>query len=459
MSELVMTLNDILAGGKVRWPAKRSSAVEAAQQQGESPSQQHPRTSSLGYRPKRPAPAKPPTSKRQSHGIKEREESLVIGNPVVHSQEDPKMERDLLSGTRALSQDAGTTAFAESEQKAKASKSQKPFVQKKLSSSTEPLLEEYSGSWSQKEPTKPESFPVEFVPPPPVKVVNESTTTNEQRKKKRRKSGEIKFEGEGTKSKSKTKSKRKTEHHKLEKRVHKSSKDEEPAQDQQGTRTMFKMSEELPEEGELPLPGEIAEAAANEALMMGAGELEEKEDFILEPPLKFSQSSVDYLDDFGDVEDSGPLSMDFAPPPESSEDEIEEEPHPPIVHDKQPHTHRAPKPMSEKVPAHGLDARKKHDSNQKPLEKATGSSKSGAAATKTEQMDFPSMEDEWKELDYPVRNPPKWAPETTTTRQANKTFPQNQFNEFAHRDALEEEEDDESELGVVLDEDVAALLW
>ena len=367
------------------------------------------------------------------------------------------MERDLLSGTRTLSQDAGTTAYVESEKKAKPSKSQIPFIKKQLSSSTEPLLEEYSGSQSQE--GKPENFPVEIVPPPPVKAVNETTATNAQRKKKRRKSGEIKFGGEGTKSKSKAKPKRKTEHD----RLRKSAKgDEEAAQDQQESWSTFKMSEGLPEERELPLPGEIAEAAANEALMTGAGETEE-EDFILEPPLKFSQSSVDYLDDFGDVEDSGPLSMDFAPPPESSEDEIEEEPHPPAIHDKQPHTLKAPKSTSEKLAAGGLEAMKKKYHNQKPPEKATGTSKSGTSTNKTELMDLPSAEDEWKELDYPVKNPPRLAPEMTTTGHDKMTFPcnqQNGFDEFAHRDALEEEEDDkESELGVVLDEDVAALLW
>ena len=456
MNELLITLKDILAGGKVSWPSKKEGLVGVAQP-GESPSGRgRSGSSSLGHRPKRPAPAKPPTGggATRSRTQKEKEQSLVIGNLGAHSQEDPEIERDLVAKSTSLSQDASTSAYVDSGEKKreKSSKSHKQPLKRDLSSSTEPLLES-SPSLSAEDDNKMDILPVPIVPPPA-----EVTSATEQKMRKHRKSGEFKNEGE-TKQKSKAKRKRKTEHDMTENRA---SKSEEVAP-QPASLVAFKMSEPSAEEGELPLPQEIAEAAAiNEAVIAGVGVGDgdqEKEDFILEPPLKFSQSSVDYLDEFGDVDqDSGPLSFDFAPPTAPSDDELEEDkPHPPIGHEKQAQFHhKTPQQISEKKKSVGgrLEAKK------------------GGSATKPQESKVNrEMEDEWQGLDYPVKNPPSWRgigsssrlPQGRgTARQTRPVYPRDQeseFDEFAHRDALEEEPDSDGGGGVMLDEDVAALLW
>ena len=479
MSELLTTLKDILAGGKVRWPSKKDPAVGmAAQLPGESPSGRgRSGSSSLGHRPKRPAPIKPPSGgMSRSRPQKEDEQGLIISNLAAHSQEDPEIEQDLVTSKNAsLSQDAGTSAYVDSQKKEKASKSHKQSLKRDLSSSTEPLLES-SPSLSAEDDSKMDILPIPVVPPPPSTGGDgEVTTATEQKKRKHRKSGEFKNEGEG-KQKSKAKRKRKSEHNMSEK---KASKSEEgaPQQQQKANVGAFKMmSEPSAEEGELPLPQEIAEAAAiNEAVIAGAGvgdggSGEQKDDFILEPPLRFSQSSVDYLDEFGDIDDSGPLSFDFAPPTAPSDDELEEEkPHPPpiISHEKQ--TQQIYKP-----PAQQQTLEKKKSVTEsleaKKLKRGPASKPQKAEASHED------VEDEWQGLDYPVKNPPSRraavaggvssrSPQErgTAAGQTRLVFPrdqENEFDEFAHRDALEEPPDSEDGGdGVVLDEDLAALLW
>lgn len=485
MSELLTTLKDILAGGKVRWPTKKDPAVVvgvAAQQPGESPSGRgRSGSSSLGHRPKRPAPVKPPgggTSRARPR--KEDGESLIISNQAARSQEDPEIERDLVTTSKgtSLSQDAATGAHMDTQRKEKVSKSHKQALKRDLSSSTEPLLES-SPSLSAEDDSKAGILPIPVVPPPPPSSMGrddgEVAMATEQKKRKHRKSGEFKSEGEG-KQKSKAKRKRKSEHEMSEK---KTSKSEEGAPQQWPTSVgAFKMmNEPLAEEGELPLPQEIEEAAAiNEAVIAGAGvggDGGPKDDFILEPPLKFSQSSVDYLDEFGDIDDSGPLSFDFAPPTAPSDDELEEEkphpPPPPIIGHEKKQTQQIQKPLAQqqssekKKPAfESLEAKKlkRGSASSKPLQKVEASHE--------------EMEDEWQGLDYPVKNPPSWRAggvssrspqERGRTAAAGQTrLPrhgwENEFDEFAHRDALEEEPDSEDGGGgVMLDEDVAALLW
>ena len=483
MSELLTTLKDILAGGKVRWPSKKDPAVGvAAQQPGESPSGRgRSGSSSLGHRPKRPAPIKPPSGgTSRSRPQKEDEQGIIISNLAAHSQEDPEIERDLVtSKSTSLSQDAGTSAYVDSQKKEKASKSHKQSLKRDLSSSTEPLLES-SPSLSAEDDSKMDILPIPVVPPPPSTGGDgEVTTATEQKKRKHRKSGEFKNEGEG-KQKSKAKRKRKTEHDMSEK---KTSKSEEgaPQQQQQASVGAFKMmSEPSAEEGELPLPQEIAEAAAiNEAVIAGAGvgdggPGEQKDDFILEPPLRFSQSSVDYLDEFGDIDDiddSGPLSFDFAPPTAPSDDELEEEkPHPPPILAHQKQTQQIHKP-----PAQQQSSEKKKSATESLEAKKPKRSSASSKPQKAEAI-HEEMEDEWQGLDYPVKNPPLWRAAAagrvssrlpqekgTAAGQTRLVFPrdqENEFDEFAHRDALEEPPDSEDGGdGVVLDEDVAALLW
>lgn len=472
MSELLITLKDILAGGKVRWPSKKDPAVSVAvEQQGESPNG-HGRSgsSSLGHRPKRPAPVKPPSSgTSRSRAQKEDQQDFIISNLGAHSQEDPEIERELMFKSTSLSQDAGTSVYVDSQKKERASKSHKKALKRDLSSSTEPLLES-SPSLSAEDDNKTDVLPIPIVSPPPsVGGDRDNTKATEQKKKKHRKSGEFKHEGEG-KQKSKAKRKKKTEHDLPER---KASKSEEAPQASLG---IFKMtSEPSAGEGELPLPQEIAEAdAINKAVIAGAGVgdrgpvEQQKDDFILEPPLRFSQSSVDYLDEFGDIDDSGPLSFDFAPPTAPSDDELEEEqPHPPpiISHEKQiQQIHKPPQQHTsekKKLAAESLEAKKL---------------KSGSARSKPQKTEasHEEIEDEWQGLDYPVKNPPlrrgvvgvgSRLPQGrgTVTGQTRLVFPrdqENKFDEFAHCDALEEEPDSEDGGGgVVLDEDVAALLW
>lgn len=481
MTELLTTLKDILAGGKVRWPSGRGSVSPTHQQQQPNDSekgQQQPRSSLSGHRPKRPAPAKPPAgaAKTQPRVQREKQENLVIGNPAAHSQDEllPGNEEACMSMTvLATSQASDSSAHTESSsRKAKAQKSHKPFLSRNLSSSSELLLEESSGSQSTEDGGKPVIPQVESVAPPPSLIakemgqhvpqsspsppeeVDEAAMKTEHKKKKHRKSGEFKTHGEA-KSRSKVKSKRKTEQEKSLQKTPKSGEAGEPpgsgrdgVPTQQISQAMFKMSEASMEEGgELPLPQELAEAAAD---------MEEKDDFILEPPLRFSQSSIDYLDDFGDVEDGTTLSIDFAPPTAPSEDEMDEEqPQPPS---SQVLKQNSPQLKLDKMSTGQSDAsRKKRSEKVKPSEKMAKLTK------KTEQKtDFPDMDNEWEGLDYPVRNPPfSRSSQETATGQTRTVFPRNQAYQddgFAHRNALEEDDDDD-ESRVVLDEDVAALLW
>lgn len=260
----------------------------------------------------------------------------------------------------------------------------------------------------------------------------------------------IKSEGEA-KPKSKAKLKRKTEYNRSTKKTPKSVKGEESPL--QASPPMFMLSEPSGEE-ELPLPQEIAEAAANEASITGAGEMEEGEDFILEPPVKFSQSSIDDIEDFDIDDDNGPLSFDFAPPAAPSEDELEEQPHPPSY--QHTHTHKAPQLKTPSI----NKASKNSDNTKKgqPREKITG-----AARITRETEEFPAMEDEWQGLDYPVSSSARqWSRSSQEIPgQPNPMISRgqaNEFDEFVHRSALEEVDDDD-ERGVVLDDDVAALIW
>ena len=468
MSELLHTLKDILAGGKVNWPARHASGGVA--QQGESPGNQRPHTPSSGYRPKRPAPTRPPGRKSGARSQKEKDEGLVISNPAAagYSQDEAKEEEGSTKRNTPpspSSQDTGLSALAESDHKSRASKSHKPLLKQNLSSSKELLLEDSSGSQSVEEGGKTDVSPIQTVPAPPPSVVDdiippplpvegvdEASVTAEHKKRRHRKSSEVKSEDEG-KLRSKSKSKKKTEHDKSAKRTSRSGhREAEPP-----SRTPFKMSEPMMEEGELPLPQEIAEAAADEAIMIGAGGGDE-EDFILQPPPKFSQTSVDYLDDFGDIEESGPLSFDFAPPTAPSEDEMEDEPHPPIGHTR-PHPpisydrpiqkHKASQLKSEKTSESNSEANKKKNGGKKPREKLATAANNESKGV----VEFPTMEDEWEGLDYPIRRSPWSGGSQETDEHLKTTFPRDQDGEFV-RDALEEEED-----GVVLDEDVAALLW
>lgn len=429
----------------MRWPNQRGSV-------GVAPPGESSRTSSSGLRPKRPAPTKPPANKGLPRQQKEREQGLVISNMAARSQEEVETERDLVPKATALSQDAGSRAIMKSTKREETvSKSHKSILHREeLGSSKEPLLEG-SRSPSAEESGVPEVVPLQVVPPPPPppqaqeEVDSGSAATAEQKKKKRRKSAEIKYEGEATKHRSKSKHKKKSEY---KKEVVKGS------EETQGrNQTAFKMTEPSVEEGELPLPQEIAEAAADEALMIGAaGVGEGEEEFILDPPSKFSQSSVDYLDDFGDIDESGALSIDFAPPTAPSDDELEDELHPPpppISHGNKTPPHNNP-PISKTVSS---EVKKKKGNLKAGKTVAAASKKRGGAPT-----EFPSMKEEWKGLDYPVRHSPWSRSSQEETGHANLAFPlDNRENQFTHRDALEEEEDDESR--VVLDEDVAALLW
>ena len=478
MSDLLTTLKDIFAGGKVRWPSKKDPAgvgVAAQQQPGESPSVRgRSGSSSQGHRPKRPAPIKPPSGgESRARPQREDEQSLIFTNNLaVHSQEDPEIERAVVISSRShsLSQDAGTSAHMDSQRKEKASKSHKKALKRDLSSSTEPLLQS-SPSLSAEDDGKADILPIPIVPPPPPSAIvgdgEVTMATHEQKKRKHRKSGEFKHKGEG-KQKSKAKRKRRSEHDTSEKKASKSEVHEE--QQQQVNVAGYKMmSEPLAEEGELPLPQEIAEAAViNEGVIAGAGvgegaPVDEKDDFILEPPQRFSQSSVDYLDEFGDIDDSGPLSFDFAPPTAPSDDELEEEkfhPPPPPIHQSPAQQQISGKKKSTTESLEG----KKFKRGSKPQQKVEASHE--------------EVEDEWQGLDYPVKHPPlrrpavgvavggassKSTPREAVAGQTRLVFPrdqENEFDEFAHRDALEEEPDSEDGGGgVVLDEDVAALLW
>ncbi len=509
MSELLTTLKDILAGVKVRWPSKKDLAAAAAvvgvagqQPPGESPSGRgRSGLSSLSHRPKRPAPMKPPSSginrQRPHRGD---EQSLIIGNLAAHSQEDPEIERDLVTSGKgtSLSQDAATSAYnnMDSQRKEKSAKSHKQSLKRDLSSSTEPLLQS-SPSLSAEDDngSRADIPPIPIVPPPPpmgggdgeATTTTTTTTTSEQKKRKHRKSGEFRNEGEGGKQKSKSKRKKRTEH---DTSGRKTSKSEEGSpqvqpQEQQVSGGAFKMmSEPSAGEGELPLPQEIAEAAAiNEAVIAGAGvgdggPGESKDDFILEPPLRFSQSSVDYLDEFGDIDDSGPLSFDFAPPTAPSDDELEDEkphpPPPPITSHEEKQIQRIHKPPFQQEQT--SEKKKKSTIESLEAKKLKRGSAVSSKPQKTKEASREQVEDEWQGLDYPVKNPPlrrAAAPhgagerERRTGAGAGKprlVFPREQqeseFDEFAHRDALEEpDSSEEGGGGAMLDDDVAALLW
>ena len=523
MSELLTTLKDILAGFKVRWPRKKDPATAVVvgvadhQPPGESPSVRgRSGSSSLGYRPKRPAPVKPPRgggTSRQRPQRRDYEQSLLISNPAAHSQEDPEIERDLAASNKStsLSQDA---AMSMEKEKA-SSKSHKQSLKRDLSSSTEPLLQSSSSLSAEDDNGRKAAdvLPVPVDPPPPSTGGGDSEATiaatiTDQKKRKHRKSGEFKNEGEGGKQKSKSKRKRKTEHDMSEKRTPKSEEGGDPqvqVQEEQRQETSvgaFKMmSEPSAEEGELPLPQEIAEAAAiNDAVIAGAvvGDggpglgAESKDDFILEPPLRFSQSSVDYLDEFGDIDDSGPLSFDFAPPTTPTDDKLEDgRPHPPpppiTAHEEKQiqQIHKPPAAQEQR----SSEKKKKLTTESLEAKKLKRGSAVSSKPQKKIEASREEMEDEWQGLDYPVKNPPlrravaagggvssrspqgrereRGRGRTSAAAGAGQTrglvFPrdwENKFDEFAHRDAMEEPESgEEGGGGVVLDDDVAALLW
>ena len=524
MSELLTTLKDILAGVKVRWPSKKDPATAVVvgvadhQPPGESPSVcGRSGSSSLGYRPKRPAPVKPPGGEgtsRQRPQRRDDEQSLLISNPAAHSQEDPEIERDLVTNGKStsLSQDAAMSAYSMEKEKM-SSKSHKLSMKRDLSSSTEPLLQS-SPSLSAEDDSGSKAadvLPVPVEPPPPSTGGGGGEATiaamiTDQKKRKHRKSGEFRNEGEGGKQKSKSKRKRKTEHDTSEKRTPKSEEGGDPqaqAQEEQRQETSvgaFKMmSEPSAEEGELPLPQEIAEAAAiNDAVIAGAGVgdggpglgAESKDDFILEPPLRFSQSSVDYLDEFGDIDDSGPLSFDFAPPTAPTDDELEDErphpPPPPITAHQEKQIQQIHKPPAAQQQQSSEKKKKLTTESLEAKKLKRGSAVSSKPQKKTEAS-REEMEDEWKGLDYPVKNPPlrraaaagggvssrspqgrergreKGRAAAGAGQTRGLVFPrdwENKFDEFAHRDAMEEPESgEEGGGGVVLDDDVAALLW
>lgn len=472
MNELLTTLKDILAGSKIRWPAKKDQLDEAPAHQGETPDErERSSSSSTSRRPKRPAPRRPPTSSSgtsQSRPQNKDEQGLVISNLASNSQESPVTAVAMVT---SLSQDAGTSACEDTEKKKErdSKRTHKQALKRNLSSSTEPLLAESSPSLSAEDDIMVDIFPVPVVPPPPLEGDGEVTMATNQKKRKHRKSGEFKSEGE-SKQKSKAKRKRKLEFDTLERKMSKS--EERSSQQQRGGVGLFTMSEPAEEERELPLPQEIAEAAAiNEAIITGvpARNGEEKDDFILEPPPRFSQSSVDYFDEFGDIDDSGPLSFDLAPPTAPSDDEMEvEKPHPPIGHKKQTEIHEPP--------------RQQTSDKKKPVSVRSFEDKNSALAAidseeKEAGSDQEEFEDEWQGLDYPVKKPPSQRVSGTTSarsshgretadgRQTRSVFPlgdqENEFDEFSHRAALEEppdSEDGDGE-GVLLDEDLAALLW
>ena len=407
----------------------------------------------------------------------------------------------------SLSQDAAMSAYStENQRKEKASsKSHKQSLKRDLSSSTEPLLnsspslsaEDDGGSRADILPA-----PIDPLPPSTGGGGEEATTTitattTEQKKKKHRKSGEFRNDGEGSKQKSKSKRKRKTEHDTSEKRTSKSEEGspQDQEQKQQASVGAFKMmSEPSAEEGELPLPQEIAEAAAiNDAVIAGAGvgdrepgPGESKDDFILEPPLRFSQSSVDYLDEFGDIDDSGPLSFDFAPPTAPSDDELEDEkphpPPPPITGHKEKQIQQIHKPPAAQQQPSSEKKKKSTTESLEAKKLKRGFAVGSKPQKKTEEASHEEMEDEWQGLDYPVKNPPlrraaaagggvsSRSPHQSrgrTTAGAGQprglVFPRdegNEFDEFAHRDAMEEPDSgEEGGGGIVLDDEVAALLW
>ena len=475
MSELLTTLKDMLGGGKVRWPSQRRGTGGVAPAMGESSSgEQRPHTLSSGHRPKRPAPTKPPVGRSQSRDQKDRHSLVITNRAAAQSQEEEEVEteRESVNKATSLSQDTGTSrALSENaKREEKTSISHKPVLHGDTNSSQEPLLLKESKSLSAEEKDLSEVIPVvQPVPAAPSVPGQEEVDSGpaaaggtEQKKKRHRKSGEIKYDGE-VKHRSKSKHKKKSEHKRSSVKEIVREEDEESKLINQA---MFKMSEPLNEGGvgELPLPQEIAEAAADEALMTGSTKGDE--DFILEPPSKFSQSSVDYLDDFGDIDDSGALSFDFAPPTAPSDEELEDEPHPPpppITHGNgkiTPVRHPPPPPPGRTAHAsRSADGKKKKSltSKQGKTTAITSKKKKGEG-----QRDSRPMDEQWKGLDYPVRHSPWTRSSQEEVDQASRlTFPpDNRENQFAGRgrDAMEEESD-EDERGVVLNEDVAALLW
>ena len=401
---------------------------------------------------------------------------------MSQEEQEVKMEKESVTKATSLSQDTGTSrALSENtKREEKASKSNKPILHRDTSSSKEPLLRESESTSPEEKDTSSEITPAPVQPVPAVPRVSgheevdsgpaAGTAATEQKKKRHRKSGEIKYDGE-VKHRSKSKHKKKSEHRRSA--AAKETMREENEESKLINKAMFKMSE--PSDGgggggeELPLPQEIAEAVADEALMTGSTKGSGEEEFILDPPSKFSQSSVDYLDDFGDIDDSGALSFDFAPPTAPSDDELEDESHPPpppITHGNSkttPTRHPPPPPTSGKTAystASGVEDRKKKSLSSKQGKMAATTSKKKKGA---EQRDLRSMDEQWKGLDYPVKHSP-WSrsSQEEVDRASRLTFPrdnrENQFVAGDGRDALEEESDDD-ERGVVLNEDVAELLW
>ena len=133
MSELLTTLKDMLAGGKVRWPSKKDPVGMA--QRGEAGERRMSGPSS-GQRPKRPAPAKPPST-THSHKQKEKEQALVISNPAVASKGE--VEGAMIA--EEVSPPQGASTSTEKDEKGRASKSHKAGFKRDLSASTELLLE------------------------------------------------------------------------------------------------------------------------------------------------------------------------------------------------------------------------------------------------------------------------------------------------------------------------------
>lgn len=346
-------------------------------------------------RPKRPAPKKPPTAKsRERKGSAA--EPLIISNPAVSDVEN--------GGGLEKSEETETAKQPVSEAQQPASKAKQPVSQtqqktkkktkRDLTSSVEPLIAS-SGSHSSTPPYKRGS-PIQE----PRKTKTSSTTDSSKTNKTG--GGKKKTKGKGKKTVNAT--------NPLHSGV---DGDPNPAEDTKPPPSPIKFATETVGDGELPLPAEMSEAT-NEAEMMKTKEAEGGEDdFILEPPERFSQNSLDNeLELEGGEHSVQEFTYQFGPDELLGDDSEEDD---------------------------GSLADPPPEASSKVKRQARDLARMNEKWSKWKQKDMTEKKSE------DVSSPPPW----TSEDQEFDDFDGDQY------DALE----DDDAPNVVYDEDVAALLW
>ena len=319
-------------------------------------------------RPKRPAPKKPPTSK--TRGWKgSADEPLIISNPSVSSLENGE---DL--------EESGE--FPKTKKPVSQSRQRiKKELRRDLSSSTEPLIMS-SGSQSS------------------TPRVQNSSTVSKETKRTSPKVGKSDAKSKRVKNIDITVSPQPSE-----------------AENTMPPPSPIKFEMEVaPDEAELPLPGEMSEAT-NEIEMMASKAMEggrEEDDFILEPPERFSQSSLDDIDYDGAGSGTG---LEFALSKTGPTDQSFS-------------YHFGPTDLG--------------DNFEEEYGDSLGDHQTGATSSTTQEQKKKSSKTDK-------------GSSTTKVAMANSMWmsEEQEFEEFDRRDALEEDDIP----NVIYDEDIAALIW